>query len=136
MPHQTPLMTFRLVRCLKRSWPVFLFAFCLMQQPGCRGGDAGKVPLVAHSTHGKELLSEFEAGFERDHPNVDVRWLDMGSQDVLDRGQQFHIHRKPAIELLWRPYRYSVRLAFSFHLPAFLRFFRSTPRPSKKCSLP
>src|SRR6476619_6552935 len=85
MPDHPPLMTFRSVRRLKSCWSVCLFALCLLQQPGCRNSDAGKVPLVVYSTHGKELLSEFEVGFERDHPNVDVRWLDMGSQDVLDR---------------------------------------------------
>ena len=85
MPDQMPFKTFRPVLCLNRSWAVFLLVLGLMQQLGCRGGDGGKDPLVVYSTHGKELLSEFEAGFERDHANVDVRWLDMGSQDVLDR---------------------------------------------------
>ena len=85
MQHQIPFMTLCPFRWLIRPSLVFLFAFSLIQQPGCRGSDAGKVPLVVYSTHGKELLSEFEASFERDHPNVDVRWLDMGSQDVLDR---------------------------------------------------
>jgi len=85
MPDQTPFKTFHPLLCSKRSWAVFLLVLGLMQQLGCRGADASKVPLVVYSTHGKELLSEFEAGFERDHPDVDVRWLDMGSQDVLDR---------------------------------------------------
>ena len=85
MLDQMPFKTFRPVLCLKRSWAVFLLVLGLIQQLGCRDGDARKDPLVVYSTHGKELLSEFEAGFERDHPNVDVRWLDMGSQDVLDR---------------------------------------------------
>jgi len=43
------------------------------------------VNLVIYSTHGKELLTEFENLFEKVNPNVDVRWMDMGSQDVLDR---------------------------------------------------
>ena len=41
--------------------------------------------LVVYSTHGKELLTEFENLFEKVNPQVDVRWMDMGSQDVLDR---------------------------------------------------
>ncbi|MFQ5550654.1 MAG: extracellular solute-binding protein, partial [Gemmatimonadales bacterium] len=49
---------------------------------GC--GD-GRTPLVVYSTHGIELLQLAEATFEAANPEIDVRWLDMGSQDVLDR---------------------------------------------------
>lgn len=45
----------------------------------------GKRTLVIYSPHGKEMLLEFERLFEMVHPDIDVRWLDMGSQDVLDR---------------------------------------------------
>ena len=48
-------------------------------------GSGGRTPLVIYSPHGRELLSEFERRFEALHPDVDVRWLDMGSQEVLDR---------------------------------------------------
>jgi iron(III) transport system substrate-binding protein len=51
---------------------------------GCSNSN-GKSGLVVYSTHGKELLSAFESSFEAEHPGIDVRWLDMGSQDVLDR---------------------------------------------------
>jgi iron(III) transport system substrate-binding protein len=50
---------------------------------GCDG--SGRVPLMVYSPHGKEMLSAFEAAFEAEHPDVDVLWLDMGSQDVYDR---------------------------------------------------
>lgn len=46
---------------------------------------SGKTPLVVYSPHGRELLSIAESTFEAAHPDVDVQWLDMGSQDVLDR---------------------------------------------------
>ena len=46
---------------------------------------SGKTPLVIYSPHGRELLSVLEQRFEALHPNVDVRWMDMGSQEVLDR---------------------------------------------------
>lgn len=59
-----------------------LSVLCLL---GCGSQGSDKTLLVVYSTHGKELLAEFEAGFERSNPQVDVRWLDMGSQDVLDR---------------------------------------------------
>ena len=49
---------------------------------GCGGG---KTPLVIYSPHGRDLLTLFEQRFETEHPTVDVRWLDMGSQEALDR---------------------------------------------------
>lgn len=47
--------------------------------------DEGRTPLVVYSPHGRDLLETFEAQFESAHPDVDVQWLDMGSQEVLDR---------------------------------------------------
>ena len=47
-------------------------------------GDS-RTPLVVYSPHGRDLLTLFENRFEAQHPDVDVRWLDMGSQDVYDR---------------------------------------------------
>lgn len=41
--------------------------------------------LVIYSPHGKELLGRYEDAFEREHPDVDVQWLDMGSQEAYDR---------------------------------------------------
>ncbi len=51
---------------------------------GCRGSD-GRTPLVVYSPHGRALLSLIERAFEARHPEIDLRWLDMGSQEVLDR---------------------------------------------------
>lgn len=44
-----------------------------------------RTPLVIYSPHGKDLLSAFEARYEELRPDVDVQWLDMGSQSILDR---------------------------------------------------
>jgi len=44
-----------------------------------------RTPLVLYSPHGRDLLGLVEKEFERAHPEVDVRWLDMGSQEVYDR---------------------------------------------------
>jgi len=44
-----------------------------------------RTPLVIYSPHGRDLLTLFERRFEAAHPDVDVRWLDMGSQEVYDR---------------------------------------------------
>ena len=50
---------------------------------GC-GGD-GRTPLTVYSPHGRDLLQLFEAEFERHQPSIDLRYLDMGSQEVYDR---------------------------------------------------
>lgn len=49
----------------------------------CGGG--GKNTLVIYSPHGQELLQAFQKRFEALHPKVDVEYIDMGSQEVLDR---------------------------------------------------
>jgi len=50
---------------------------------GC-GGD-GRAVLIVYSPHGKDMLEHYERTFEAAHPGVDVQWVDMGSQEVLDR---------------------------------------------------
>jgi iron(III) transport system substrate-binding protein len=45
----------------------------------------GRTPLVVYSPHGRDLLTLMEKSFEAKNPDVDVRWLDMGSQEVYDR---------------------------------------------------
>src|SRR5688500_6492354 len=63
-----------------RSWIIIV----LLLLAGCStGGD--QTTLMVYSPHGKELLTEFEKRFEAQNPTIDVRWLDMGSQDALDR---------------------------------------------------
>ncbi|HVR96417.1 MAG TPA: extracellular solute-binding protein [Thermoanaerobaculia bacterium] len=62
-----------------RFFPGALLALALL---GC--GD-GRTPLVVYSPHGRDLLQLMEKSFEAKNPDVDVRWLDMGSQDVFDR---------------------------------------------------
>lgn len=50
---------------------------------GC-GGD-GREPVVVYSPHGRDLLEVMEQAFEAANPDLDMRWLDMGSQEVLER---------------------------------------------------
>ncbi len=49
------------------------------------GGEQDEARVVVYSPHGKELLDDFARRFEAANPGVRVQWLDMGSQDVLDR---------------------------------------------------
>ena len=50
---------------------------------GC--GRDGRTPLYVYSPHGRDQLILLEHAFEALRPDVDVRWLDMGSQEILDR---------------------------------------------------
>lgn len=79
----------------------------------------GRTPLVVYSPHGRDLLQLLEESFEQRHPEVDVRWLDMGSQEVYDRlrseaanpqadvwfGAPAQIFARGAAEGLLAPYR-------------------------------
>jgi len=45
----------------------------------------GRTPVLVYSPHGRDLLAALEKRYEALHPEIDVRWLDMGSQEVFDR---------------------------------------------------
>jgi iron(III) transport system substrate-binding protein len=64
------------------SLTVLVTAVCALAV-ACGGG--GKTPLVIYTPHGRDLLTLLKAKFEAIHPDIDVRWLDMGSQEVYDR---------------------------------------------------
>jgi iron(III) transport system substrate-binding protein len=61
-----------------------LLALALLILPLSACGD-GRLPLVLYSPHGRDLLSLLENRYEELRPEIDVRWLDMGSQEVYDR---------------------------------------------------
>jgi iron(III) transport system substrate-binding protein len=44
-----------------------------------------RIPLTLYSPHGREQLELMEKDFEALNPDIDVRWLDMGSADIVDR---------------------------------------------------
>jgi iron(III) transport system substrate-binding protein len=44
-----------------------------------------RATLLVYSPHGKDLLEAFKKSFEASRPGVEVRYLDMGSQEVYDR---------------------------------------------------
>jgi iron(III) transport system substrate-binding protein len=60
-----------------------IWASALLALAAC-SSDGRKV-LIVYSPHGKELLEYLEKGFEKAHPDIDVQWVDMGSQEVLER---------------------------------------------------
>ncbi len=59
-------------------------ASCSVLALGACAGD-GRTVLTVYSPHGKDLLAHYETGFEAAYPDADVQWMDMGSQEVLDR---------------------------------------------------
>lgn len=65
-----------------RKW-LLCATVVLATAAGC--GRDSRIPLVVYSPHGRDLLRLVEAEFETAHPDVDVRALDMGSQEALDR---------------------------------------------------
>ncbi len=60
---------------------IALLAICIV---AC-SSQPKKKPLVVYSPHGKDLLGEFARRYETSHPGVEVQWLDLGSQDIVDR---------------------------------------------------
>ena len=67
---------------MNRPPGVFLFVHLYLLL-GC--ADDRRTPLLLYSPHGRDQLTLLEREFERIRPDVDVRWLDMGSQEILDR---------------------------------------------------
>ena len=67
----------RVLRGAIATTTVLLLAAC--------AGDDGRTPLVVYSPHGPDMLRAFEARFEAAYPEIDVQWIDMGSQEILDR---------------------------------------------------
>lgn len=64
--------------------PLLLLVSVVLCLPLVNCGD-GRTALVVYSPHGRDLLQLMEKAYEETHPEVDVRWLDMGSQEVYDR---------------------------------------------------
>jgi iron(III) transport system substrate-binding protein len=63
--------------------PRSLGLLLLLLSTACRADR--RTPLVIYTPHGRDLLMLLQQRFEQLHPDVDVRWLDMGSQEVYDR---------------------------------------------------
>jgi iron(III) transport system substrate-binding protein len=52
---------------------------------GCGDKEKSKKVVIVYSPHGVDIMTEFETLFENKYPNIDVKWIDIGSQDILDR---------------------------------------------------
>jgi iron(III) transport system substrate-binding protein len=70
------------IACGRARFRFFLSAVSVVSALSCSDR---RTPVVVYSPHGRDQLSLLEHAFEREHPEIDVRWLDMGSQEILDR---------------------------------------------------
>lgn len=75
----------RSVKAGRTAFAVAVVAAAAMLAAGSAGCSDHRTPLTIYSPHGRDLLKLMEKSFEAHHPDIDVRWLDMGSQDVYDR---------------------------------------------------
>ena len=55
--------------------------------------------VVVYSPHGPEMGKDYEKLFEEAYPNIDLQWLDMGSQDVYNRINAEQ--QRPACDVWW-----------------------------------
>ena len=55
--------------------------------------------VVVYSPHGPDVGKDYEQLFESAHPNIDVQWLDMGSQEVYTRISAER--NRPACDVWW-----------------------------------
>lgn len=94
------------------------------------GGD-GRTVLTVYSPHGKDLLSAYEAEFEKANPTIDVQWMDMGSQEVLDRLRAEQVNPQADVwfgapgEIFERAARESLLVAYT---PTWAKAVESTAR--------
>lgn len=55
--------------------------------------------VVVYSPHGPDVGKDYERLFEEAYPNIDLQWLDMGSQDVYNRISAEKA--RPACDVWW-----------------------------------
>ncbi|MCA1583003.1 MAG: extracellular solute-binding protein [Acidobacteria bacterium] len=67
----------------RRGYVCALLLLFLEVALSCRSDK--RTPVLLYSPHGRDLLGLLERTYEKAHPEIDIRWLDMGSQEVYDR---------------------------------------------------
>lgn len=77
---------------MKGFW---IASLTLLLMAGC----SSKQTIVVYSPHGPDVLRDYEEKFEAKYPNVDVQWLDLGSEDVYKRVRSEE--RRPVADIWW-----------------------------------
>lgn len=72
-----------------------VFWVCCLALAGC----GARETVVVYSPHGPDVLRDYERRFEAAYPEVDVQWIDMGSQTVYERVKSER-HR-PRADVWW-----------------------------------
>jgi iron(III) transport system substrate-binding protein len=76
---------------------VVLMGLVLAASFACRRSNSRQ--LLIYTPHGQDMLRDFVARYKQLHPEVEVRFLDMGSREVLDR---IGVERnRPQADLWW-----------------------------------
>ena len=69
----------------KEIFGIVIIGILILLASGCSGRGKSEKMVVVYSPHGGDILTQFEELFEEKYPDIDVQWIEMGSQDVLDR---------------------------------------------------
>lgn len=83
-----------------RRFSFVLVIFALVVALACKSsGTKATRTLLIYTPHGQDLLKDFVARYEKEHPDVEVQFLDMGSREVLER---LRVERnRPQADLWW-----------------------------------
>lgn len=73
----------------------YLSILVLLGLAACSSRDV----VVVYSPHGPDVGKDYERLFEAAHPNIDLQWLDMSSQDVYNRISAEK--NRPACDVWW-----------------------------------
>lgn len=66
---------------------------------GTGTGQPGKTQLLIYSPHGPELLKEMKTRFEKANPGIEIQFLDIASQEILNRLSQERAN--PQADVWW-----------------------------------
>ena len=78
---------------------LFLLCLWLMLASCNRPNKATINKLLIYTPHGQDLLRDFVARYKQQHPETDVQFLDMGSQEILTRIRAER--NRPQADLWW-----------------------------------
>ena len=89
----------RLALIAQRSCFFLLLALALFTFSCNRSNQSNSRSLLIYTPHGQDLLKDFVARYQKEHPEVAVQFLDMGSRAVLDRVRAER--NRPQADLWW-----------------------------------
>lgn len=75
------------------------FLIILLLVSSCRSPGGARHALVIYTPHGQDMLNDFIGRYRREHPEVDVEFLDMGSREILERVSAER--NRPQADLWW-----------------------------------